>query len=228
MISCSLVIALGAPLWSGCEEEVVEAPRRGSRRAVRAQARGGIDLSRYNRPGKGPKDAPDWIQSQDFSLMRRYSQDTLKGFRNGNEFTPADVIFERREGGWFLILNEVALTFPTQLAFAGERIEIPLTSEPSGQLREQKGKGESRAAWRLPRSQTVGQTRKWDAESLYSVELLEWKATPYKPAGDVFQVVGTATGRLMAHFSDSAGVQGWVVGRFENARIRYMGNPNKW
>lgn len=213
----------------GCEEEeVTQAPRRSVTRIQAKTQANGIDLTKYSTAGNGPKDAPDWIQSQDFSLMRRYSQDPLKGFRNGNVFEPQEVIFERRERGWFLVLNEVSLKYPNQLYFEGERIEIPLPDEPTDQLREKRGGKESAAVWRLPASQTRGQTRLWEAESNYSLELLEWDVTPYKKNGDVFQVTGKASGRIMAYFVDAAGAQGWMVGRFENAKVRFLGDPSQW
>lgn len=215
-----------------CEEE--EAPvsqQRSVVRAVRPSSNAipnAIDLSKYQQVGNGPIKAPDWIASQDKSLMRRYSINEPTGFRNGVEFTPKGVWIERREAGWFLVLNEQALAYPTELLSKGQRVEIPLKGEPSAQLQNQSSSEESLAQWRIPSSPMPGKTKEWESKSEYSLELLQWQVAPYDNQKGVFQSAGKASGRLMIQFIDNQGVQGWLVGKFEDVLVRYMGDPSKW
>lgn len=187
-----------------------------------------LDLSKYNRMGNGPLKAPDWIASQDLSLMRRYSLNIPAGFRNGVEFKPKGVWIERREMGWVLVLNEEALAYPEELILKGQRVEIPFEGEPNAQFQLQRTTEHSKASWRIPSAPIQGKTRIWDTKSEYSVELLQWSIAPYNPKGGVFQKAGKASGRLMIQFIDQQGVQGWVVGKFEDVMVRYMGDPSKW
>ena len=153
-LSLAGLIAL-APLTAACEEEQQVRPQR--RAIVRPKPRvskipNAVDLTKYGKSGNGPMKAPDWISSQDFSLMRRYSLNAPTGFRNGNEFSPKGIWVERREAGWFLIMNEEALDFSTQTTMRGERVELPLSGEPSAQYRAQVETAKSDAAWRIPSS----------------------------------------------------------------------------
>jgi len=229
-LSLSALVVVGG-LSIGCEEEQVSAPKPRARiqpKRVTQPIPNAVDLSVYRKIGNGPAKAPDWISSQDFSLMRRYSLNAPTGFRNGNEFTPKGVWVERRESGWFLVLNEKALDYPTQLIYSGERIEIPLTGDPSGQYQIQVERSQSEATWRVPSSPLPGKTSKWESKSDFSLELLQWSIKSYDTKGPVFQEAGKASGRLMIQFIDDKGVQGWVVGKFEDVLVRYMGNPAAW
>lgn len=218
-------------LTVACEEEQQNVS---SRRAVVQPKRvvsdvpNAVDTSKYTLAGNGPMKAPDWISSQDFSLMRRYSLNAPTGFRNGNEFTPKGIWIDRREAGWVLVLNEEALSFPTETLMRGERVEIPLTGDLSAQYRTQVEVSSSDASWRIPSSNIPGTTALWENQSEYMLELLQWSIKPYRSGGDVFQIAGEASGRLMARFTDEKGVQAWVVGKFERVPVRYMGDPNRW
>ena len=214
-----------------CDEpEQTTSPRRPvvQRSKVVQTSSNTVDLSKYNRMGNGPLKAPDWIASQDLSLMRRYSLNAPAGFRNGVEFKPQGVWIERREAGWVLVLNEVALAYPEELILKGQRVEIPFEGEPNSQFQLQRTTEESKASWRIPAAPIQGKTKVWNTKSEYSVELLQWSVAPYDPKKGVFQAAGKATGRLMIQFIDQQGVQGWIVGKFEDIMIRYMGDPNRW
>ena len=216
-----------------CEEEQVTPtnPQRTIVRAVKTTSSvipNAVDLSKYQQLGNGPTKAPDWIASQDIRLMRRYSINEPTGFRNGVEFTPKGVWIEHREAGWVLVLNEEALAYPTELLSRGQRVEIPLRGKPSAQLQNQSNSEESQAQWRIPSSPMPGKTKEWESRSEYSLELLQWKIKPYNVKKGVFQVAGKASGRLMIQFVDNQGIHGWVVGKFEDVLVRYMGDPSKW
>lgn len=230
--SSSLPLGLALSLsFFACEEEEVQQrvqPRSTAQTQTSSSNGTSINLSKYNEAGNGPSKAPDWIASQDISLMRRYSINQPTGFRNGVEFSPKGIWIERREAGWVLVLNEEALSSPTQLVSKGQRVEILISGEPSSQLQEQKTSEQSQAHWRIPSSNMIGKTREWESKSEYSLELLQWRVKPYNSQSGVFQEAGRASGRVMIKFVDNQGVQGWLVGKFDDVLVRYMGDPSKW
>jgi len=228
--SLIICLLLSTGLFSACEDDTQVTQQRGVRRVVsKAPSNGSISLAKYQKVGNGLKEAPPWISNQDLSVMRLHEEDGLKGYRNGNEFVARGVWIERRERGWFLILNEYALNYPTQFAFDGQRVEIPLGLNVHGQLKLHRTFEHSSARWLIPNSPLVrGKTNLWETENLFSLEMLEWRVKPYKKGGGAFQVAGVATGRLLSFFKDSQNIQGWMTGRFEGIPVRYMGNPSAW
>jgi hypothetical protein len=224
-----LTLCLSGPLagFTMCEGEPPAGQPAPSRRAVQAPpTRGALDTSAYTRAGEGPQEAPDWVKSLDPNMMRRANQ-TPEGYRYGHPFNPS-VLIERGEGGWRLVLLERPLEADEQLRFTGQRVEIDLERDPSNELKQSADFDTSRARWRLPLGEVEGQSVEWTAQSAYTLELLEWTLEPFDPKGHPVQVRGRASGRVMLHFKDEAGVQGWVVGRFEEAPVRYLGDPELW
>ncbi len=209
-----------------CEDDIPVGPGPQRRAVVAATQRGGGDTSSYTRVGAGPQEAPDWVKSLDPNMMRRANQ-APEGYRYGHAFNPHAVI-ERGEGGWRLLLLERPLKADEQLIFEGQRVEIDLEREPSNELKQSADFDTSRARWRLPLGEVEGQTVEWRAASAYTLELLEWSLEPFDPRAHPAQVRGRASGRVMLHFKDDEGVQGWVVGRFEDAPVRYVGDPKLW
>lgn len=223
-LACASLMMVG-----GCEEEIpmqnVSRPRAVNQSVGTAR----VSTAQYQVEGLGPKEAPPWIKDQDVSVMRLYCREDPKGYRNGNTFEPKDVWIERREDGWYLILNEMKLTHPTQLTLEGQRVELPLGDQIDGQLKVRRSFEDSVARWQLPSDTFVlGKTRTWSSENHFAVELLDWRVKPYQKSGGAFQVAGSASGRLVTHFLDSKGVEGWVMGRFEEIPVRYMGDPSAW
>lgn len=182
----------------------------------------------YHQAGNGPQKAPDWISSQDLNVIRRFTNKPLSGFRYGNLFKPQANFIEQGEMGWKLIVNENKLSYPSTPVLSGQRIEIPLNQMPSNEFRQQASFETSKALWRLPTGAVIGKTNSWISESSYTVEILEWNVKPFQKNKSPFQIAGSATGRLVVHFLDGSGIQGWVAGRFENIPVRYMGNPSHW
>ena len=228
---CLLLPLVASSVFLACEEEEVAISTRPvvvQSKEKASTSQNHIDLTPYHQAGNGPTKAPDWISSQDLSLMRRYSLNAPTGFRNGNEFTPKGLWIERREAGWVLVMSEHALAYPTQLTLKGQRVEILLDGTPSGQFQVQVSNEDSKASWRIPASSIAGKTKLWDAKSEYSLELLQWFVKDYNPKGSVFQQAGKASGRLMIQFVDDQNIHGWLVGKSDNIRVRYMGDPNKW
>ena len=225
-INILLVIGMLGGLMACEEESTYSKPTRRSVGTYKKSNRN--QAVQYNQVGNGPQRAPDWISNQDPNVIRRFTNKAVSGFRNGNTFEPKSIVIEQREMGWYLVINEHALSYPTQLMFKGQRIEIPLQKQPSDEFRQQASFAESKSEWRIPTGHVVGKTLPWIAESAYTIEILEWETKPYQKQKGVFQVAGQATGRVVIHFVDVSGIQGWVSGRFEQITVRYMGNPEYW
>ena len=66
----------------------------------------------------------------------------------------------------------------------------------------------------------------WSPPSAYQFEVLTWRIDPYNTAKSPIQEAGKATGRLTLIFQDDRGTQGWVAGRFQDALVRYLGDPD--
>ena len=225
----TLLCALSISAMSGCEEEQTYTQQRSVRRPVSTNSNSGISIAKYHQAGDGLKDAPIWIKNQDLSALRHREDTELEIYRNGNNYNPRGAWIERRERGWFLVLNEYALGYPTQFVLDGQRVELPLGESLNAQSKIQHTLEESQGRWLIPSSTFVrGKTNTWETENLFSVELLEWSVKPYQTGKGAFQVAGKATGRLLAFFKDSKNVQGWVTGRFESIPVRYMGDPSAW
>ena len=137
------------------------------------------------------------------------------------------IFLEQGEQGWKLVLNEKDFRFKNDPFYQGQRIEIPLLSELSSDFKQTATFDTSRALWRIPTRQ-FGKTQKWNSQNAHMLEILEWEPGRYDPQGPVIQISGQATGRIMIHFRDEEGVEGWVFGRFEKIPIRYLGNPILW
>jgi hypothetical protein len=137
-------------------------------------------------------------------------------------------VIERGEEGWRLTLTERPLSSPSELFHQGQVVTLPFKAEPTAQLKQSADFEVGDAQWRLPKSATPGDTTLWTAQSAYRLELISWKVSPYDQAGPSTQEAGRASGRLMLRCKDEAGVEGWVVGRFDNALVRYIGDPARW
>jgi|GEM_PF-2416046 len=226
-----LALRLAAPLAAllaalpACEDDAPTGQPTPRRRAATAAAPA-APAAPDARPGEGPQEAPDWVKGLDPNMMRRANQ-APEGYRRGHVFNP-HVLIERGEGGWRLLLLERPLKADAQLTFEGQRVEIDLEREPSNELKQSADFEASRARWRLPSGDVEGRTEAWRAAGAYTIELLDWSVEPFDPRAHPVQVRGRASGRVMLYFKDEGGAQGWVVGRFEGAPVRYLGDPARW
>lgn len=208
-----------------CEEEPV-ARRTPVRRARAAAPVVTDELAKYTSPGNGLQVAPDWIKSLDPNMMRRSNQ-PLEGFRLGHAIKPSALI-ERGEMGWRLVLVEDLSSDPTQTMFKGQRVEIPFKGAPTSLYKQSGRFEEGDVEWSVPKSLTLNDLRPWKAETEYLLELNHWDVQPYDPQAGAFQKAGKASGRLMLRARDDLGAEGWVVGRFDEILVRYIGDPSLW
>jgi hypothetical protein len=67
----------------------------------------------------------------------------------------------------------------------------------------------------------------WRAPNAFVIEITQWNVAPYAEDGPAFQEAGTAAGRVAVIFKgEGTRTDSYVVGRFENALVRYMGRPD--
>jgi hypothetical protein len=173
--------------------------------------------------GEGPKDVPDWLKNQEVSLLRRYATEQITGYLNGNAFQVKSVHFDWTHDGWVLVLSDIELKNELDLIPSGNRIEILLSGKPGNEYIEQQPLGKSKAEWKILKE--VGKSYRWDAQSAYLLEVQDWQVSAFDPNLSAIQKAGVANGRLQVHFKNQAGVQGWVNGKFDQAMVRYLGNP---
>ncbi len=173
--------------------------------------------------GEGAKDAPDWLKNQEVSLLRRYATEQISGFLNGNAFQVKSVHFDWTNDGWVLVLSDIELKNELDLIPSGNRIEILLSGKPGNEYIEQQPFGKSKAEWKILKE--VGKSYRWDAQSAYLLEVQDWQVSAFDSNLSAIQKAGVANGRLQVHFKNQAGVQGWVNGKFDQAMVRYLGNP---
>ena len=208
-----------------CEDEPQVQPR--VRRAVRASAPAASSgLERYHTLGNGLQVAPDWIKGLDPNMMRRSNQ-PLEGFRLGHALSPS-VIIERGELEWRLVLLEQPPSSPDQTQHAGQRVELSFKGAPTSNYKQSGEFSDRSVEWSIPKSLTPNDLRRWRAQSAYLLELIDWDIKPFDPEGPTFQEAGKASGRLMLRAKDERGGEGWVVGRFDDALVRYLGDPKLW
>lgn len=225
-ISLCCIFALFLVGFISCEEEPVVQQRRGVQPIQVAPSATSNGLAKYTSPGNGLQVAPDWIKSLDPNMMRRSNQ-ALEGFRFGHPFHPT-VIIERGEMGWRLVLLEEAPNDATQIQFLGQQVEIPFQGEPTSLYKQTGGFEKRDVEWSIPKSLTPNDLIPWKVETAYLLELIDWSIQPYDPQKSPFQQAGKASGRLMLRAKDELGTEGWVVGRFDDAMVRYIGDPKLW
>jgi hypothetical protein len=151
----------------------------------------------------------------------------LGGMANGAPFFAQSVIFEPGMSSWKMIIRDQPLAAPTDIASGGQYISIDLPTPPSAGM-----------TWMRPMAYGEGffqvkndpanpeQTTSWNADNAWAIEITSWQAADWISGGPVFQDAGRASGRIAVCYKGSASLQNsWVAGRFENAVIRYMGEP---
>jgi len=223
LLSCASTLLLVG--FVSCEEEPV-LRRRTTRSVAKTAPKVATGLMKYNSPGNGLQVAPDWIKSLDPNMMRRSNQ-PLEGFRFGHALHPTAII-ERGEMGWRLVLVEEAPASPLQTQHVGQRVEVPFKGEPTSLYKQSGDFKERDVEWSVPKSLTPNDLRPWKVETEYLLELNQWTVKPFDAKGEPFQEAGKASGRLMLRAKDDQGVEGWVVGRFDEAVVRYIGDPARW
>jgi hypothetical protein len=175
-------------------------------------------------PGEESKEIADWIINPELSLMRRYVVDAPNAVFNGNSMRIRSVFFEFQSGQWKLILSDTPLVNDLDIIPRGNRIELPLGGAPASEYYETQALGKSQAELRIQKS--TGKSYAWHALSNHLLEIQEWNVGLFDANKATVQKAGTASGRFQIYFKDSKGIEGWASGKFDQAMIRYVGDPS--
>jgi hypothetical protein len=223
--SISFFVILSQLLLIACEEDFSEVAPTQSFKIPQATAKKPNQyILEIDTPGTAQKEVPEWISNPELGLMRRYVTENPSGIFNGNEIRIRSVLFEQQAGQWKLILSDTPLQNELDIIPRGNRIEIPLTGKPVSEYTETQGFGKSPAELRIQKS--PGKSYLWEASSSHILELQEWNMSLFDSAQAAVQKAGTANGRFQVYFKNSQGIEGWASGKFEQALIRYVGDPS--
>jgi len=151
----------------------------------------------------------------------------LAGMANGQPFTAQSVVFEPGADSWKMVIRDQPLVNPTDTVGDGQFITVNLPVPPTAGM-----------TWMRPMSYGDGffqvrydqanpdQTTSWNADNAWALEITGWQAADWNSSGPSAQYAGQASGRIAVCYKGSGNMQNsWVAGRFENAIIRYMGEP---
>lgn len=168
------------------------------------------------------------------------------GRLNGQPWPVAAVVFEPKGDHWTMNFYDKALARPTGLARGTFPLTLDLSGLPGEGVKLERALSTGGSTWKLPappRSAPKKSPKKgkkaevvaapppagpstWRTRSAYVLEFTTWQAAPFDAKKPAFQVAGKASGRIAVVYEGRDGKQhAWVAGTFENALIRYMGQP---
>src|SRR5690606_37129052 len=133
-------------------------------------------------------------------------------------------------------------------------LTLDLPERPGAGVRMRRPEGEAGAVWRVPAPSPAAAPASaapsqagpkpktgpkpaavaaaptapvdWRARHAFALEITDWQVAPYAEDGPAFQAAGTASGRVVVVFKGEGSRQdAFVVGRFTDAVVRYMGRP---
>ncbi len=154
------------------------------------------------------------------------------GMANGKPFVVKSVTLEPGYDGWTIVLADKAPDKPTGfLPSDAQYFHIKLPQEP-GKAKQQShamgyGGGYFQVLYKDKKTGKEGRTS-WNSDNAWTLDLKSFKAKPYDTKEGMFQVAGTASGRIAVCYKAGATSDlktSWVVGTFKNAVVRYMGTP---
>jgi hypothetical protein len=175
-------------------------------------------------PTTGQVPAFQWTETPAFNAI---PDAPLTGMANGAQFVAQSVIFEPGTSSWKMIIRDQPLPGPTDIASGGQFVSIDLPNPPVAGM-----------TWMRPMAYGEGffqvkydpakpeQTTSWNADNSWALEITSWQAADWISGGPAFQDAGRASGRIAVCYKGTGNLQNsWVAGKFENAIIRYMGEP---
>jgi hypothetical protein len=173
-------------------------------------------------PGQVPQFA--WTETPAFNQI---PATPVGGMANGRAFTAAAVIFEPGSDSWRMMIRDKPLGEPTAVATGGQSVNLDLPEAPTGPgnwMRPMEYGGGYFQIGNDP--QNPESTTSWNADNAWALEITQWQVAEYNPSGSMFQQAGVASGRIAVCYKGGGSIQNsWVAGTFQNAIVRYMGEP---
>ncbi|MBW2276284.1 MAG: hypothetical protein JRF63_02260 [Deltaproteobacteria bacterium] len=151
----------------------------------------------------------------------------LSGMANGKPFAAASVIFEPGSDSWRLIIRDQPLSEPTAVLTGGQSINIDLPEFPATGANFVRPMEYGDGYFQIGNDPANAEsTTSWNADNAWALEITNWQASDYDSSGSLFQNAGVASGKIAVCYKGGGSIQNsWVAGTFENATVRYMGEP---
>jgi hypothetical protein len=151
----------------------------------------------------------------------------IQGEANGKPFEAKTIIFEpKSDGSWTAKFCEADLEDPTEVLIEGQSIYFELPENPESGKVISKPMEFGGGYFQIFQPGGTGDTTSWNADNAWVLEITEWNQQPWNPDGDFFQTAGTVSGRVAICYKGYGDFRNsWAAGNFDDAVIRYMGEP---
>ncbi|HPJ71154.1 MAG TPA: hypothetical protein PK636_00545, partial [bacterium] len=150
----------------------------------------------------------------------------VAGEANGRAFEVKAVYLQPFFDNWSLYLTTQEMEEPTAIMNEGEYINIDLPRELAAGKTYTHEMGYGGGFFQILSPSSPGETTSWNAENAWILEITSWDVKPFDPDGDIFQAAGTASGRIYVSYQGYGDFKNsGAAGTFENAVVRYMGDP---
>ena len=172
--------------------------------------------------------APETFNYTENPTLAMIPDKPAQGEFNGQAFEVKTVIFQPGyDGKWELLLMKKKMEDPTDVMREGQYFNLGLNAKPgSGVVMTHKmefGGG----LCQIKKIDNPEETTSWNSDNAWVLEITQWDVKPWDPEGDIFQVAGTASGRVAVCYKGTCGfADSWVAGTFSGAIVRYMGEPD--
>lgn len=148
------------------------------------------------------------------------------GSANGRPFVVKAVYFQPVFGKWNLILHEQELPKPTAIRPNGQYITIKLGDAIKAGAKLIKPMKYGDGYFQIKKPDDATKTTSWNAKNAYAVEITKWDVADYDKAKGLFQVAGTASGRVAIVYQGYSDFKNsFAAGTFTDVPVRYMGKP---
>lgn len=150
----------------------------------------------------------------------------IKGNANAEAFEAKEVYFQPSMGKWTMKISDTKLSKP--LGFPGRtdqyvNINLPEVPEAGKIMKKDLKTGDG--FFQVKKKDGEG-TTSWNASNSYYVEFTKWDVKEYDKKNGMFQVAGKASGKVYVAYKGWGDFKNSVVsGTFEDATVRYMGEP---
>ena len=150
----------------------------------------------------------------------------VKGEASGKPFAVATVYFEPGLSKWRLVLHEGKFDKPTAISVKGQSINIDLPEPPAAGKKWTRELKYGDGYFQINKKDDPSSSTSWNATNAWAIEITKWETKPWDPKGSPFQVAGKASGKVSVCYKGSGDfTDSWAAGTFEDAPIRYMGQP---
>ncbi len=167
-------------------------------------------------------------QWTDKPVIDSVPQAPLGGMANGRPFATQAIIIEPIGDKWKMKIHDKPLENPTSLIMGGQAITIDLPFNPGAGASFTREMAYGDGYFQINNDPAnLEATTSWNAENAWAIEITKWEVSDYDPDGDLYQMAGTASGRIaVCYKGNPTGIQNsWLAGNFEDATVRYIGKP---